>query len=371
MKPKVVHLIDVLEKGGAQKIVFDIVSSGGFNFEVFAFWGGVYQKEIESLGVKVRVLGIHPEKIGFRHPLNLLKTFLWLRKNIAEVKPDILQTHLLGADMWGRLAVPKRVKTVQTIHSAEKFRGKLLSRFGLKTFLFDRWLNAKTDLIVAVSEAAKEGLSKEGIRPEKIKVIYPGVDTKKFAPNEKKRKFWRQKWQATSKLVIGSVGRLAKVKRFDLLIKALSSLPKEIVLVLVGGGPEEKALKKLASVLGLRKRVYFLGECDNVAEVLNGFDIFVLCSEWEGFPLALIEAAANQKAIVAVNVGGIPEFVENKKTGILIKQNHPQILAKKLRFLYLNPQERKRLAQNAYKKAQDFDTQKMVDSYKQIYSSLL
>lgn len=373
MRPKVIHLIDILEKGGAQKIVFDIArfNKDKFDFEVWAFWGGVYEKELASWGIKTRILNLHPEKIGFRYPFNLLKTLLWLKRNFTKAKPAIFQTHLLGADIWGRLAVPHGVKVIQTIHSAEKFRGRLLSRFGLKTFLFDRWLNKKTDIIVAVSQAAKTSLTKEGVKAEKIKVIYPGIDTKKFSPDFQKRVFWRQKWQAEDKLVVGSVGRLAKVKNFDVLIRAIGLLPKDIILVLVGSGPEEKTLKKLVSILGLKKRVYFLGEREEVAEILNGFDIFVLPSEWEGFPLALIEAAANGKAIVATDVGGIAEFIDDEETGVLIKKSDPGLLAKELKFLWQNPKKRKRLGQGAYTKAQDFDTQKMVYKYEKIYSSLL
>ncbi len=369
---KVVHLIDILEKGGAQKIVADLAKPGErFEVEVWSFFGGVYEKEIVRKGAKVRVLGIRPEKIGFRYPLNLFRTLRWLRGNFAQVRPHIFQTHLLGADIWGRLIAPEGIKIIQTVHSAEKFRGNLFSRFGLKTFLFDRWLESKTQVIVTVSKAAKKALKKEGINPHKIQVIYPGVDLAKFAPDSRARKVWRLQWGVNSKVVIGAVGRLDKVKRFDLLLRAFKIIADKALLVLVGDGPERENLEALASQLGLKKRVLFLGYRSDVAEILNGFDVFVLPSKWEGFPLALVEAAANRKAIVAAQVGGIPEFIEDRHNGLLFEGSAARLLAQKLIYLIEHPEERARLAKNAFRRAQDFSIAAMIERYKQIYLSLV
>ncbi|MCD6421775.1 glycosyltransferase, partial [bacterium] len=281
MKPKIAHLIDILEAGGAQKIVFDICSrlKEKFAFSVWAFEGGVNTERLQKEGIKVRILGTHPEKIGFRYPLALWRTLRWVRKLYRKEQPQIVQTHLLGADMWGRLALPWKTKIIQTIHSAEPFRGKITERFGFKTLLFDRLMSAKTEVIIAVSEAAKKALLKEGLPEKKIKVIYPGIETQKFSPSLQEREKWRRKWKVKeNELVIGSVGRLHPVKRYDVFLQALARLNFPYQAVLIGDGPERKKLCSLAKKL--KAKVLFLGERKDVPSILNGIDIFVLCSEW-------------------------------------------------------------------------------------------
>ena len=371
MKPKIVHLVDVLEKGGAQKIVFDVVSSlsSEFDFEVWAFFGGAYENELKKRGIEVKILGLRPEKIGLRYPVNIWRTIRWLKKNFRKTGPQILQTHLLGSDIWGRFAAPN-IKIIQTIHSAEKFRGKIFSRFGLKMLFFDRISAKKTDLIIAVSQAAKKSLIKEGIDPKKIRVVYPGVELQKFVFSEKEREKWRRLWRAKSKVVIGSVGRLDKVKRYDLLLYAFSRLTKAI-LVLVGDGPERESLKKLASQLNIKDKVIFMGQRPDVEKLLSGFDIFVLPSKWEGFPLVIIEAAANGRPILASNVGGIPEFIRNGKNGWLFNGSSPELLAKKLNSLVESRSLREKLGRQAALSAQEFSLARMIEKYRQIYQSLL
>jgi glycosyltransferase involved in cell wall biosynthesis len=374
-KKKIVHIIDVLEQGGAQKLFFDLLSllKDDFDFYVLSFEGGVFEEKMKRLGIQVEVLGISPYKIGFKYPQNIFRTLKWLREKIKKINPDIVQTHLLGADIWGRLAVPKDISIIQTIHSAEKFRASHSIK-GIKTFVFDRILSKKTNLIIAVSNAAALGVIKEGVDNKKIKVIPCGIDVDAFAPSSLWRKNKRQELNIKdNEVVLGAVGRLDWVKGFDILIKAFSKLlikNSYLKLIIAGEGKVRRNLEKMIKKENLDKNVLLLGERKDVSKLLNAFDIFIMSSRWEGFPLSLIEAAANQKPIIATNVGGIPEFIKDGFNGILVEPENYKNLSEKIDLVLKNPKIRKKIAMNAFESARKFDIKRISKIYKKIYLSL-
>jgi len=375
-KKKIIQVIDILEQGGAQQYLLDLLRElkKDFNFLVLAFKGGPVQKKIKDLGIEVKILGIDSQKIGLFYFSNTKKTLFWLKKYFQEYKPDIIQTHLLGADIWGRISAPKRAKIIQTIHSADSFRGNFLSRQGLKNMFFDKLLFGRTDLIIAVSQAAGQSILREGFNKSKIKVIYSGINRSKFLPQDSMRQAVRLAWGLSKQdLAIVSVGRLNPVKGFDILIKAFANIAakyQNIKLYIIGGGPEEEKLKKNIRNLNLRKRVFLLGERDDVNKLLNGTDIFVLPSREESRALVLLEAATNKKAIIASNVGGIPEFIKHRKNGLLFQSLNHNDLAKKIEILIKNQKLRTGLAEQAFIDSKIYTISSMAEKYKKIYHSL-
>jgi len=375
-KKKIIQVIDILEQGGAQQYLLDLLRElkKDFNFLVLAFKGGPVQKKIKDLGIEVKILGIDSQKIGLFYFSNTKKTLFWLKKYFQEYKPDIIQTHLLGADIWGRISAPKRAKIIQTIHSADSFRGNFLSRQGLKNMFFDKLLFGRTDLIIAVSQAAGQSILREGFNKSKIKVIYSGINRSKFLPQDSMRQAVRLAWGLSKQdLAIVSVGRLNPVKGFDILIKAFANIAakyQNIKLYIIGGGPEEEKLKKNIRNLNLRKRVFLLGERDDVNKLLNGTDIFVLPSREESRALVLLEAATNKKAIIASNVGGIPEFIKHRKNGLLFQSLNHNDLAKKIEILIKNQKLRTGLAEQAFINSKIYTISSMAEKYKKIYHSL-
>lgn len=371
---KIVYVIDILEVGGAQQYIFDIINAlkSEFDFHILAFEGGPFVQRFKKIGVKVDILGISSFKIGIRYPQNTIAALKWLEKKYSEIKPDIIQTHLLGADIWGRMAARKtKAEVIQTIHSAETFRGTS-SKFGLKTMFFDRMLAKNTNKIIAVSRAAKDSIAKQGIDPNKILVIYTGINTKQFAPSKDKRKKYRQDLQISDdEIAIGSVGRLETVKAFDVLIKAISLLKNQnIKLFIAGDGTQKKNLQALINKLGLKKQITLLGTRNDVKDLLNAYDIYTISSHYEGMPLSLIEAAANQKAIIATKVGGIAEFISDNKNGLLIEPGNPKNLASKIEQLIKNKDLGEKLALQAFKDSQKFDIITYIaNQYKKIYNA--
>jgi len=376
MKKRIIHVIDTLEQGGAQQYLLDLLDElkDDFEFLVLSFEGGPVAKKIKKLDVKVEILDIAPADIGFRYPFNIKKVLKWLRGKYNNFKPDIIQTHLLGADIWARLISPKNVKLIQTVHAADSFRGKFFNRKGLKNMFFDRYLIKKTNLIIVVSHAAQKSILDEGISKEKIKLIYSGINRNKFLPKNFMREKMRLAWHLSKKdLAIISIGRLDPIKGFDILLKAFKIICKHyknIKLYLIGGGTEEANLKKLIKKMNLKGKVFLLGERQDVDKLLNGADVFILPSREEGRALVLLEAAANKKAIVASNVGGIPEFIKDRANGLLFRSLDCQDLATKIEILIRDKKLRVKLAEQAFLDSKKYDAYSMAKTYKQIYNSL-
>jgi glycosyltransferase involved in cell wall biosynthesis len=375
-KLKIIQMIDSLEQGGAQKLIYDLMFflKNDFDFYVLSFSGGPYEKKFKDLGLPVSVLGIHSEKVGFKYPCNVIKAKAWLEDNYQKIKPDIIQAHGIGADIWARWVAPKDVKIIQTVHLAEAFRGNLLNLKGLKHYFFDHLFYKKTQKIVAVSEAVKKAIVKEGFDSKAIQVIHTAIETKKYFFNPEFKEKFRSEFKIDDQtVVLGSVGRLEWVKGFDVLIKAFALINKEIPnteLFIVGEGAERKKLEALIAQFNLQNKVHLLGLRQDVAQILNLFDIFVSSSRWEGLPLVILEAMANHKPIIATDAGGTPEVIKNNLTGVMIKQENSKLLAGKINFLIKNPKQAQKLADNAFAAATDFDISKMAAKYKKIYLSL-
>ncbi len=374
---KIIYVIDNLEQGGAQKLIFDIIYNlkSSYKFTILAFEGGVFEQRFKDIGINVMVLGISPFKIGIKYPFNILKTLSWLKNQYRKIQPDIIQTHLIGADIWARMAAKKTsAKIIQTIHSAETFRGKTSSRLGLKTYMFDRKLEKYTNLIICVSSAARESILIQGIEKKKTAVIHCGIDTDAFKPDANCKKEFKEEFKINEKTtVLGTVGRLEKVKGFDVLICAIAKTKdlKNIRLFIAGEGTEYENLKKLISKYSLNDTIILLGRRTDINKLLNMFDIFVFSSHYEGLPLALLEAMANRKTILATNVGGIPEAISNNQNGCLVKPNSPDEIADKIKYLIDNPKIASDLAQNAYRTVLDFDIKNIAKKYKSAYNKLL
>jgi len=128
----------------------------------------------------------------------------------------------------------------------------------------------------------------------------------------------------------------------------------------------------LAKNLDLRERVMFLGARDNISEILDKIDIFVLPSLWEGLGIAVIEAAAAGKPVVASRVGGIPEIIENERTGVLVESKNVKSLADGLERVLLGEGEALLMGRSARDYVKEkFDIKRMVKEYEKLYERLL
>jgi len=217
---------------------------------------------------------------------------------------DLVHTHLYRACLYGRIAA--RLAGVRAVVATEHSIGDSLLEgrpltAGVRTLsLAGERLGRAT---VAVSPTVAERLRHWGVPGPRIRVIPNGIDAPRFRYDEVRRKEARAYYGLPEDAyVVGGVGRLAPGKRFDLLVSALSRLPGDVRLLLVGGGPEETALRRSARALGVADRVVLTGErpylpsprdeAPGLVGLLSAMDVLVSPSAQEAFGLAVVEALA-------------------------------------------------------------------------------
>jgi glycosyltransferase involved in cell wall biosynthesis len=232
---------------------------------------------------------------------------------------------------------------------------RIISRrvdFPLKKNMFSRRKYTKNvDAIIAVSEGVKEVLEKGGIEPQRIHVIPDGID---FAPYEDKssKDYLRHELSfAPDDYLIGIVAHLADHKGHKYLIQASKFLKEQapkIKIIIVGEGPLKLELSEQAKNIQVEDMVFFMGFRDDVPQILNSLDMFVLSSYLEGMGSSLMDAMACRLPIVATKVGGIPEVVKHNKTGLLVSPRSPKSLASAILKLYQDKELADRLGQNGY-----------------------
>jgi len=233
-----------------------------------------------------------------------------------------------------------------------------------------------------------------GIRPDKVVQIYNGVAQDRFVPctlpagdTATSASVGRVAVKgmpagfcdAPGCRVLGTVGRLAAVKDQRTLLLALAELldasPQQrdiLRCILVGDGPERQALQTLIAELGLQHCVWMAGDRDDIPELLASMDVFVLPSLGEGISNTVLEAMASGLPVVATRVGGNPELVEDGVTGLLVPVGDVTALANALQTLIDDPAQCEQMAHAAVRRVQrDFDWERTVASYLQVYDDLL
>jgi glycosyltransferase involved in cell wall biosynthesis len=266
----------------------------------------------------------------------------------------------------GRLCgIPQIIFTLHGLASNED--RPFLSR---KFFLFLHWLTILlSHVTIAVSEKTKKDLRGLPFVRRKIFVVHNGVEKINFEEKIAARKYLAELAQTEpTEIIIGTISELHKNKGLDFLISACLNLPEETTVYIVGDGEEKSNLSKQIEKLGLEKKVFLLGQVENAKKYLKAFDIFTLTSRTEALPYVLLEAGSAGLPVVVSRVGGIPEIIENEKSGILAEAGNVSEIAKSLKNLVLEPQKRAELGHALQEKVdRDFSLQKMIEETEKIY----
>ena len=256
---------------------------------------------------------------------------LWrLRRALAQIKPDIVHTHLIHADLYG--AVAAKLARVATVVSSRHLDDAF--RYRPRWRRINRGLWAMIDGGIAISAAMKQfALEVEEAPADKVHVVLYGMEYKWLSDQDIQAA--RQRLRAELNLsanaqALGMACRLVEQKGIPYALEALrrirAAFPRAH-LVIAGDGELADELRRLASRLGVADRVHWLGWRADAAELMAAFDVFLLPSLHEGFGLVLLEAMARRAPIVASRVGAIPEIVIDGETGILVEPRNAEALA--------------------------------------------
>ncbi len=218
------------------------------------------------------------------------------------------------------------------------------------------------DQIIVPSYYFKKIISNWGINPNKIKVIYNGIDLN--LKNIKKDNNSKEK-------IILSVGRLVVWKGFKTLIKTMPSILQEIPqvkLIIIGSGPQKKELEDNIYKLKLKDKVILTGQLkrEKVLEYMKNSDVFVLNTQYEGFSHTLIEAFALKIPIITTNIGGNPELIKNNQEGILIKPDNKNAIKNAVIKILQDNNFKQKIIQNAYEKSKQFSIKMTLDNLEKI-----
>jgi len=289
-----------------------------------------------------------------------------IRRHIKHLKPDIIHIHGTRAGSLGRLAaIGLKIPVIYTEHLWTR-NYRLTSRLAHGIQLSALWfLDMFTDLNIAVSQAVKDFMVESQIsRPEKIAVIYNGIESPK-----KKAKIFEKKT-----ITLGTVGTINFQKGMQYLIQALPKVLKEYPetkLVIVGEGVYKKKLQELTKRLKLQKAVTFTGFLKDIDDEMKNFDIYLQPSLSESFGLAIVQAMSLGIPVVATNTGGIPEVVTTGKSGILVERAKPQALAEAILKLLRDKKKSKEMGKLAAEEVKiKFNLKDMVQATEEIYEKM-
>ena len=265
-------------------------------------------------------------------PWRDLRALVGLYRMMRRFRPQIVHTHTAKAGMLGRLAA-RAAGVPVVVHT---FHGHVLRGYfgGLTTAFYravERRLGASSDVLVAVSEAVKRDLVALGVAPDaKIRVIPLGLDLEPLAGALPRGSLRGEARVGEGAPLVGIVGRLAPIKDVDTFLRAAvavrAALPAARFAV-VGDGEERGRLEAESARMGLGGAVFFHGWRREMTEVYGDLDVVVNCSRNAGTPVALIEALAAGRPVVATRVGGTPDLLGEGRRGVLVPPGDAGALA--------------------------------------------
>ncbi len=292
-----------------------------------------------------------------------------LALHLRRVRPDVLHTHLVHADLHGHVAAHAAgIRcVVSTRHNDDAFRRRAIWR------RIHRRLWSRLPGGIAVSESVAEfSRSVEGAPADRLAVVPHGLDVPDH--RAERASVRAELGFASGELVVGLVGRLTRQKGFDLALEAAAGLVDEIPslrIVVIGDGPLRRALADQAISLGIEKRVQFLGWQSNAPRHMAGLDVLLVPSRWEGFGLVVLEAMSQKTLVVAAPVGALPEILTDGVTGLLATSASAESLRDRLRTALTDPSLRARVARAGREHfLTSFSPARMVDDTLAFYARL-
>ncbi len=381
--PKILYLITQGEYGGAQHYVLDLAQAFRERYEVVVAFGAIEKSQsfishLESAHIRYEMIHELGREISLSEDWAAFKA---IRQLIQEEKPDIIHLNSSKISVLGAFAaLGSGAKVVYTAHGWV-FNEKLDPKEKRKYVWLERLSARFKDMIICVSDFDRQSAINERICPEsKLTVIHNGIPDFELLSREEARAMIETELDEPNlfirhEFVIGSIGYLYKNKGFDFLINACKILIKEghsPLLLIIGDGPEREDLENWIQQLGLRENVHLLGENQNAARLLRALDYYICSSVKEGLSYTVIEAMTAGLPIVATDVGGNAELIEDFKEGLIAKPGDAEELARDVLILHNDHAKALAMGQAAHKKAiKNFVIENMIQKTGYVYDNLL
>lgn len=345
-------MITKLELGGAQKHLLSLIrhlDKSKFNIFLFTSQEGMLLPDALSIpGLKVRTSKFLERRINPVKDFLALLEISWFIKNN---RIDIVHTHSSKAGILGRWAgmLTGTKIILHTVHgwSFHEFQLPAARKF----FLFWERLSARfTHRLIVVSDYDREkGLAWRIGRVTQYRLIRYGINHQEFTAAENNR-LKQELGLNNGDLLVGMVACLKAQKSPQDFIR-LASLARQAIpkvkFILVGDGLQRRRMQRLVHKLNLKDNVILTGWRRDIPQVLSAIDVFVLTSLWEGLPIAVLEAMASAKPVVATSTGGITEVISQGKTGFLVAPGCIEEMCQKLITLLVDTNLRKSMGANA------------------------
>lgn len=357
-KQNILFLTRTMNLGGTENVILQLceIFNPKVNKIVVCSCGGVNVEKLNKMGIKHYKIS----DIASKNPNVMLKTFFKIKKIIKDEKITVIHSHHRMAALYARVTANKNIVRIANAHNTF-YDKKKLTRFAYN----------RTNLI-AVGQMVKKNLVDYFELPQdQVKVIHNAVkpfeqdiETLEILNKEKQKGY----------ILIGNVGRLSEQKGIEYFIEAASKVHKnnsKIKFVIVGEGEDRNKLEKLAEEKKIEEYVIFLGYRSDIQNVISQMDFIVLSSLWEGLPLTPIEAFSVGKTVVATNVDGTPEIVQDGENGYLVEPKDSEALAERMLYLSENKNKREELeigAKKTYDEEFAFEqlTQRYIDYYERL-----
>jgi glycosyltransferase involved in cell wall biosynthesis len=354
----VLLVIDSLDGGGAERYVVDLavaLRARGWPVEVACSIGGVRAGALAEAGVPVSVLvgGLAKRRVSGRYGRAL-------RRLIQEHRPAVVHAHLYASAAAAVLATRGlSVPIVLTEHTEAPWRGRTARAVS-------RLVYRRVDHVIAVSSAIRNALvGAYGVPPGRVDVLLPATTT----PTAVARC-----GTGAPGGVVGVVGRLVPEKGVDVFLGAaalVTSVVPSARFVVIGDGPLRAALEERVDSLGLRGAVTFTGFRPDAPQLIAGLDVLVVPSRSDGSPLVVCEAMAAGIPVVASRVGGLPDLVAHGDSGLLVRPEDVEDLARTLVSLLMDPAGAQALGLRGRQLAEGRSHARLVDRMTEVYAAVV
>ncbi|MEK6694979.1 MAG: glycosyltransferase family 4 protein [Nitrospirota bacterium] len=369
MSGTVLFVHGITEIGGAERellVMLDRLPQRGYRPIVVCKDRGPLVVELERRGIETRMAPMPPWRKLLAY-LNRPAAVRALHDVIAAVRPALIHVN----DIWW---VPQTLRAVAGLpavpivaHVRQEIEPPKVRRYELD----------QAGLVFPVSRQIQRSLERGGVRPERLRTLYSGLDMTRVMDQKSGLDARRRFGIPAEALVLGTVANLFARKGYEVMLEALPMIVKAspaVHYLIVGSGDAayEARLRAMVEVLGLASRVHFAGFQESVYPCLAAMDLYVHPALMEGFGIAVLEAMAMRKPVVATTTGGLPEIVQEGETGMLVQPGDSEALAKAAVSLLQDSARCRQLGEAGRARvAAHFTVEAMMDQLVSGYESLL